>query len=63
MGWSITINGHVIYMAPYVMILMRANQLRGPLEGPKKVEMFRPLPMAQVMDLPASKSLRTGQYK
>ena len=27
------------------------------ISGPKKVEMFRALTMAQVMDLPASKSL------
>ena len=33
------------------------------ISGPKKVEMFRALTMGQVMDLPASKSFRTGSYK
>ena len=32
-GTKIPINGRVIYTAPYVMILMRANVLRGRLEG------------------------------
>ena len=32
--YGITINGRVIYMAPYVRILMRENPLQGPLEGP-----------------------------
>jgi hypothetical protein len=52
------------------MILMGANPLLGPMKGvgpenldffgPKKVSVFKGplLPMAQVMDLPASKSLR-----
>ena len=29
----IAIYGPMIYMAPYVMFLMRANPLQGPLEG------------------------------
>ena len=33
------------------------------ISGPKKVEMFRALTMALVMDLPVSKSLRTGPNK
>ena len=33
-------NGRFIYMALYVMILMRANPLRGPLEGPWTPRLF-----------------------
>ena len=61
--YLITINERVIYSAQNIMILIQANPFGGILEGPKKVEMFRALTMGQVMDLPASKSLRTGPYK
>jgi len=43
------------------MILMRANPLSGALEGPKKFKRFRALPMAQVMDLPASNHYIQGR--
>jgi len=78
-------NGHGLYTALCVMILMRANPLLGPLQGgwaaalacfgpkfqgPKQALAAAQPPsngpsngLAQVMDLPASKSLPTGPYK
>ena len=47
------------FLAPEIALSRQASAI----SGPQKVEMFRPLTMAQVMDLPASKSLRTGPYK
>jgi len=37
-------NGRVIYTALYVMILMRANPLLGPLEGPEHLDFLGPFP-------------------
>ena len=68
LGDILTINGCVIYAAPSVMILMRANPILGPLEGGLSCSprlfwaqnriglQLNTLPMAHVMDLPASKS-------
>ncbi len=65
-----------MYTAPYVMFLMHADPLRGQVGGgwALKIETFlspakwhravrRVLFGAQVMDLPASKTLPTGPYK
>ena len=56
----------MIYTEPYLMFLMRENPLQGPLErlGHESLDYHGPtLPMAHVMDLPASKTLHTGPYK
>jgi hypothetical protein len=41
---ALTINALVVYMAGYVMIMMRANPFRGPLEGvgPEIQDFFGP---------------------
>ena len=70
----IAIYGPRIYTAPYVMFLMRANPLQGPLEGlgpetarakqelfgPKKVETFmaQPFRWPRVMSLPRIKIIK-----
>jgi hypothetical protein len=51
---TVTINVPVVYMARDVIILMRANPFRGPLEGVGRENQGSPLPMARVMDLPPS---------
>jgi len=47
------------FLGPEIASSLQASVI----SGPKKVEMFRALSMAQVMDLPATKSLCTGPYK
>ena len=65
----------MILMRVIVIVIVRALNIKtflGPeiassrqasaISGPKKVEMFRALKMAQAMDLPTSKSLRIIGY-
>ncbi len=62
----IRIYGPMIYMALYVMLLMRANQLQGQVGGVWALEsktFLDPEKWYPVMDLPASKALRTEPYQ
>jgi len=55
--------GPLIDTALYVMCLMGANPLLGPLEGLGHDFHGPTLPMALVMDFPPSNTLYTGPYK
>jgi hypothetical protein len=88
--WGLAIYAPMMYKAPYVMFMMRADPLRRQLGGgwALEIETFlgpvkwhravrrvpfgdqkgkfprpSPLPIAQVTDLPAPKTLRTGPNK
>jgi hypothetical protein len=58
----LTIYAPMIYTAPCVMFLMRADALRGEV-GPSEIASAILGPLPHVMHLPASKTLRTGPYK